>query len=58
MLKLRVLGIKSASKASENYYLLYYTPKNYRSDGKFKKIKVRVKGGGYRVNHRAGYLAD
>jgi len=43
---------------SESYYLLYYAPKNYRADGKFKKIQVKVKGQNYRVTHRAGYIAD
>ena len=49
---------EKAVEASENYYLLYYTPKNYVADGKFKKIEVRVKGKNYRVTHRAGYIAD
>jgi len=49
---------QQAVDASENYYLLYYTPKNYKADGKFKEIKVKVKGKKYRVTHRAGYLAD
>ena len=44
--------------SSENYYLLYYTPKNYKADGKFKNIKVRVKGKNYKITHRAGYIAD
>lgn len=48
----------AAALASENYYLLYYTPMNYKSDGKFKKIKVRIKGKKYKVTHRAGYIAD
>jgi len=43
---------------SESYYLLYYSPKNYKADGKFKTIKVKVKGKNYRVTHRAGYIAD
>lgn len=51
-------AFKKAVYASENYYLLYYSPKDYRTDGKFKNIKVRVKGKRYRVNHRAGYIAD
>ena len=51
-------AFKRAADASENYYLLYYTPKNYKSDGKFRNIKVKVKGKKYRVLHRAGYLAD
>jgi VWFA-related protein len=51
-------SFKKAVKASENYYLLYYSPKNYKADGKFKNIKVKIKGKNYRVTHRAGYLAD
>jgi VWFA-related protein len=51
-------AFKKAAEASENYYLIYYSPQNYRPDGRFRKIKVRVKGGGYRILHRAGYLAD
>ena len=49
---------KRAVEASENYYLLYYSPKAYKADGKFRKIKVKVKGRNYRVIHRAGYIAD
>jgi len=51
-------SLERASAASENYYLLYYSPKDYRADGTFRKIEVRVKGGKYRVVHREGYLAD
>lgn len=51
-------ALKRASNASENYYLLYYSPRDYKSDGKFKNIKVKIKGKNYRVLHRAGYLAD
>jgi VWFA-related protein len=49
---------KKAVDTSENYYLLYYTPKNYTADGKFRNVKVKIKGGNYRVLHRAGYIAD
>ena len=49
---------KRAVEESENYYLLYYSPKEYTADGKFKDIKVRVKNRKYRINHRAGYIAD
>jgi hypothetical protein len=48
---------KNALHASENYYLIYYSPKNYQPDGKFKNINVRVKGKGFRVIHRLGYFA-
>ena len=50
--------LEKAADASDNYYLLYYTPLNYEADGKFHKIKVKVKGIDCRVNHRAGYFAD
>ncbi len=49
---------KKAVETSDNYYLLYYTPKNYREDGKFRNVKVKIKGENYRVLHRAGYIAD
>jgi hypothetical protein len=42
----------------ENYYLLYYTPKDYKPDGKFRSIEVKVKGKSYSITHRAGYIAD
>jgi VWFA-related protein len=35
---------QKASDASENYYLLYYTPQDYKTDGKFKNIQVKIKG--------------
>jgi VWFA-related protein len=47
-----------AADACENYYLLYYSPREYREDGSFRTLKVKVKGRSYRVTHRAGYLAD
>lgn len=53
-----VFLFKNALDASENYYLLYYSPKNYAGDGKFKNIKVRVKNKNYKVTHRSGYFAN
>jgi len=47
-----------AVEASENYYLLYYSPADYQADGKFRNIDVRIKKPGYRVSHRAGYFAN
>ena len=49
---------KRAVEASENYYLLYYSPASYSSDGKFKEIKIKVKNQNYRIFHRAGYFAN
>ena len=49
---------RNSVEASENYYLLYYSPLNYKEDNKFKEIKVRVKNKNYRIVHRIGYFAD
>jgi len=51
-------SFKRAVDASENYYLLYYAPKGYKADGKFRDIKVKVKNKNYRITHRAGYFAN
>jgi len=51
-------AFQQALDASENYYLLYYRPKDYIIDGKFKDIKVGVKGKKYKVVHRAGYFSN
>ncbi len=51
-------SFKRAVDYSESYYLLYYSPKNYKANGKFKKIKIKVKGQSYRITHRSGYFAD
>lgn len=57
-------AFKKAVNASENYYLIYYSPKDYKSDGKFHDIKISIKGatgkatGGYRILHRAGYVGN
>jgi len=49
---------QQAAKASENYYLIYYSPLNYKKDGTFKKIEVKVKNKKYKITHRAGYFAE
>ncbi len=51
-------SFRKAVAASENYYLVYYSPSDRRADGRFRKIEVRVKGRGLRVTHRDGYYAD
>ena len=49
---------KSAVQASENYYLLYYSPNSYIADGKFKEIQVKIKNKKCNIFHRAGYFAN
>jgi VWFA-related protein len=51
-------AIRQAAEASSNYYLVYYRPVDYRADGRFQKIEIRVKGEGLKVTHRLGYVAD
>ena len=51
-------AFQQALDASENYYLLYYRPKDYAADGKFREIQVRVKGKKYKVTHRSGYFSN
>jgi len=51
-------GFKNALDTSQYYYLLYYSPKNYIKDGKFKHITVKLKNKDYRITHRAGYYAN
>ncbi len=51
-------AFRKAVTASENYYLLYYSPADYQADGKFKEIKVKVRGKNLRVSSRAGYFAN
>lgn len=40
------------------YYLLGYSSTNAARDGRFRRIQVRVKRDGFRVEARAGYYAD
>ena len=45
------------SNISNHYYLLYYSPKDYLDDGRFRKIEVYPKNKALRVSHRIGYYA-
>ncbi len=40
------------------YYLLGYSSTNATKDGRFRRIQVRVKREGFKVEARAGYYAD
>jgi hypothetical protein len=51
---------QKAGDASQNYYLLYYSPKEYKADGKFRNIEVRLGKNrkGLEITHRSGYFAN
>lgn len=53
-----VSSFQRALQASESYYLLYYSPKNYQPDEKFKEIKIQMKDEDYKIVHRLGYYAN
>ena len=40
------------------YYLLGYSSTNATKDGRFRRIQVRVKRDGFKIEARAGYYAD
>lgn len=46
------------SRDMSSYYLLGYAATNSVKDGRFRRIQVRVKRDGLRVEARAGYYAD
>jgi VWFA-related protein len=50
-------GIRRIGDESRNYYLLGYTPTKTARDGKFRKIKVEVRGEDLTVRARKGYYA-
>ncbi len=52
------MGFKNVVTACESCYFLFYSPKDYKKDGKFKEIEVRVKDKNYSIKHRSGYIAD
>ena len=51
-------AFKFAASAINSRYILYYSPKNYVPDGKFREIKLKIKQGNYVILHRKGYFAD
>jgi VWFA-related protein len=51
-------AFQTALAAGENYYLLYYSPTNYTSDGSYKKIEIKVKNPEFKVTFRQGYIAN
>lgn len=51
------IAMQEVVEASRAYYLLGYSPTNDTRDGKYRRIKVRLKRGGMEIKSRAGYWA-
>jgi hypothetical protein len=51
------LGFKDAVNSSDSCYFLFYSPKDYQKDGKFKEIEVKLKNKDHNIKHRQGYFA-
>ena len=52
-----VRGLRRIAEESRSYYLLGYQPARTATDGKFRKIEVRVRRPGLEVRARHGYYA-
>jgi len=50
-------GVARMQVERVTYYLLGYQPTNAATDGKFRKVSVKVKRGKYTVRARPGYVA-
>jgi Ca-activated chloride channel family protein len=50
-------GFARMQQERSTYYLLAYQPTNTATDGKFRKVKVKVKRPGVTVRARPGYTS-
>ena len=51
-------AVTRAIEAGSNYYTLTYTPSDTASDGKFRRIQLKLRRDGYTLAYRRGYYAD
>lgn len=49
-------SFSKAMDASDNYYLLYYSPSDKTQEGGYRRIEVKVPGRRCRIYHRDGYF--
>jgi hypothetical protein len=52
------LGIVQAQKEIRSYYVVGYYSSNNASDGRFRRIQVKVNSPNARLEHRQGYYAE
>jgi len=50
-------GLRRVATDQRSYYLLSYSPSNPALDGRFRRIEVKVRRSGLKVQARRGYLA-
>ncbi len=50
------LGLRYIDEDMRAYYMLSYTPTNFEYDGDFRKIEVKIKRPGVKVQTRKGYF--
>jgi hypothetical protein len=50
-------AFKKAVDIAESYYLIYYTPGDYRENDEYHDIRVFIKDKEYEILHRPGYFA-
>jgi hypothetical protein len=51
-------AVASAVENGASYYTLGFAPGGKKLDGRFRRIQVRLDGGGYTLSYRRGYYAD
>ena len=51
-------AVADAIANGSSYYTITYVPENKNFDGRFRKLQVRIDGGGFNLAYRDGYYAD
>ena len=51
-------ALARAINYGSHYYRLAYTPANQKRDGRYRRIRLKLSGGDYKVAYRRGYYAD
>jgi VWFA-related protein len=51
-------AVADAVANGSSYYTMTYVPENKNFNGSFRKLQVRVDGGGFNLAYREGYYAD
>ena len=51
-------AMRKAIENGTNYYTLAYTPTDTRQDGKLRRIEIKTREAGHKLQYRQGYFAD